>query len=35
MYLCEKNGIILKYVRQLQNLFFALHQKKLIIKDKE
>ena len=29
MYLCEKNGIILKHVHQLQNLYFALTNKEL------
>lgn len=31
MYLCEKNGIILKYVHQLQNLYLALTNKELTI----
>lgn len=31
---CEKNGVILKYVHQLQNLYFALTNEELIIKTK-
>lgn len=31
MYLCEKNGIILKHVHQLQNLYFALTNKELTL----
>jgi len=32
--MCEKNGIILKHVHQLQNLYFALTGNELIFKDK-
>jgi hypothetical protein len=29
MFLCDKNGIYIKYVHQLQNLYFALREKEL------
>lgn len=32
LFMCNKNGIILKYVHQLQNLYFALTNNELIIK---
>jgi len=35
MFIDDKNGVYVKYVHQLQNLYFALHQKELIIKDQE
>lgn len=30
IFICDKNGIVLKYIHQLQNLYFALNQKELI-----
>ena len=35
LFMCEKNGVILKYVHQLQNLYFALQQKELTIINQE
>ena len=32
MWLCDKNGVIIKHVHQLQNLFFALTGKELELK---
>lgn len=32
LFMCDKNGIVLKYVHQLQNLHFALTNNELIIK---
>lgn len=34
LFMCEKNGIILKHVHQHQNLYFALTQTELIISEK-
>tara|TARA_R110000851_G_C12635195_1_gene518330 strand:- start:61 stop:459 length:399 start_codon:yes stop_codon:yes gene_type:complete len=31
LFLCEKNGMVLMYVHQLQNLYFALTSKELIV----
>lgn len=31
LFMCDKNGIVLKYVHQLQNLYFALNSKELIL----
>lgn len=32
MFICDKNGIIIKYLHQLQNLYFAINGKELKIK---
>jgi hypothetical protein len=32
MFICDKNGVILKYVHQLQNLYFARTEKELTLK---
>lgn len=33
LFMCDKNGIVLKYVHQLQNLYFALTGQELNIKE--
>ncbi len=33
IFLCDKNGVVLKYVHQLQNLYFALTNEELTIKE--
>lgn len=33
MFLCDKNGVIIKHVHQLQNLYFALTGEELTIKN--
>lgn len=35
MFIDDKNGVRIKYVHQLQNLYYALQQKELIIKNQE
>jgi hypothetical protein len=35
VFICDKNGITLKYVHQLQNLYFALTGRELTIKTEE
>lgn len=35
MFIDDKNGVRIKYVHQLQNLFFALKQRELTIKNQE
>jgi hypothetical protein len=35
MFIDDKNGVRIKYVHQLQNLYFALKQRELTIKNQE
>ena len=35
MFIDDKNGVRIKYVHQLQNLYFALYQKELTIKNQQ
>lgn len=34
-FICDKNGITLKYVHQLQNLYFAINGRELTVKKEE
>lgn len=35
MFMCDKNGIVLKWVHQLQNLYFILNNQELKFKDEK